>query len=174
MHRRSFLREQCMHQCIQCIGAYNVTQSSHLATVRLKPALHYLPDQPLGALVAYADQVAQILHWFGTDSCDEQLSSASTCFAKLKLHTYKWILDSSSGVRTSRNAVAHQGWRLLTFILSLVTMILHPWYLHPFIDDLPLTAFHPEESGRAGLNVLCSSASHEQTNARKPDWPYKM
>ena len=42
------------------------------------------------------------LHWLGTDSSEEQLPSASTCFAKLKLPAYKWILDSSSGVRTSR------------------------------------------------------------------------
>ena len=42
------------------------------------------------------------LRWLGTDSSEEQLPSASTCFAKLKLPAYKWILDSSSGVRTSR------------------------------------------------------------------------
>ena len=46
------------------------------------------------------------LHWLGTDSSEEQLPSASTCFAKLKLPAYKWILDSSSGVRTSRLVAA--------------------------------------------------------------------
>ena len=35
-----------------------------------------------------SDQVARILHWLGTDSSEEQLPSASTCFAKLKLPAY--------------------------------------------------------------------------------------